>query len=429
MNDREQRGLAIAALCKLSKKDGAWVVPSQSGNGKYTVIHDPSGPRCTCPDFETRGGKCKHIYAVEYTIEREVHPDGSETLTRSVTLTQKVTTYPQNWPAYNRAQSIEKDRFQELLADLCAGLPEPERAWTGREPHTVANSVFAMVFKVYSTLSARRFDSDLREAHRRGHLTRPVPAMKIFQFFENPALTPVLKQLVAVSALPLRCVETDFAIDSTGFSTNKFERWFDIKYGVTREYHVWVKAHLASGVKTNVVTAVRILDKDAADSPQFVPLVQDTAGGFTIGEVSADKAYLSLENFEEVANCGGTAFIAFKENTTGGIGGLFERMFRYFQFRRDDFLQHYHKRSNVESTISAIKRKFGDSVRSRNDEAMVNEVLCKIIAHNLCCLIQEEEELGIIPVFWSDEVPQAVAPPAPVIDVLPEDLFAELAFV
>ncbi len=34
---------------------------------------------------------------------------------------------------------------------------------------------------------------------------------------------------------------------------------------------------------------------------------------------------------------------------------------------------------------------------------MVNEVLCKIICHNLTCLIQEQETLGIVPVFWKDE--------------------------
>lgn len=67
-----------------------------------------------------------------------------------------------------------------------------------------------------------------------------------------------------------------------------------------------------------------------------------------------------------------------------------------------DFLKHYHKRSNVESTFSAVKRKFGDSVKSKSDVAMVNEVLCKFLAHNLCCLIQEQHELGIEPVFWTE---------------------------
>ena len=76
---------------------------------------------------------------------------------------------------------------------------------------------------------------------------------------------------------------------------------------------------------------------------------------------------------------------------------------RAFQFQRDEYLTHYHKRSNVESTFSAIKRKFGDSVMGRTDTAMVNEVLCKILCHNLTCLIQEEETLGIVPIFWKDE--------------------------
>ncbi len=74
-------------------------------------------------------------------------------------------------------------------------------------------------------------------------------------------------------------------------------------------------------------------------------------------------------------------------------------MYHYWQFNRDEFLQHYHKRSNVESTFSMIKAKFGDAVRSKTDTAMVNEVLCKIVCHNICCLIQETHELGIDPQF------------------------------
>jgi hypothetical protein len=81
---------------------------------------------------------------------------------------------------------------------------------------------------------------------------------------EDETFTPILKRLVHASSLPLRAVETDFAIDSSGFSSNKFERWFDEKYGTTRSKCVWVKVHIACGMKTNIVTAVRILDKDAA---------------------------------------------------------------------------------------------------------------------------------------------------------------------
>jgi len=47
-----------------------------------------------------------------------------------------------------------------------------------------------------------------------------------------------------------------------------------------------------------------------------------------------------------------------------------------------------------------VKRKFGDSLRSKADVAMVNQTLCKILCHNLVVLIHEMCELGIDPVFW-----------------------------
>ena len=68
----------------------------------------------------------------------------------------------------------------------------------------------------------------------------------------------------------------------------------------------------------------------------------------------------------------------------------------------DTTLEHYHKRSNVESTFSMIKRKFGDSLRSKTDVAMVNEALAKVLCHNIVVLIHEMYELGIDPIFWAE---------------------------
>ena len=65
----------------------------------------------------------------------------------------------------------------------------------------------------------------------------------------------------------------------------------------------------------------------------------------------------------------------------------------------EEFIEHYHKRSNAEATIHMIKSKFGDSVRSKTWTAQINEVLCKIICHNICVVIQEMHELEINPEF------------------------------
>jgi hypothetical protein len=125
LDPRQMRGMEIAATAKIVQKGRAWIVPSQSGNGRYTVNPDDESPHCTCPDHETRGVKCKHIFAVEYAIRREDLSDGTTTVTETVTVRETVQkTYPQDWRAYNAAQTHEKEFFLELLRDLCSGVTE-----------------------------------------------------------------------------------------------------------------------------------------------------------------------------------------------------------------------------------------------------------------------------------------------------------------
>lgn len=163
-NARQRRGLEIAARSRIEhSSEGARFVHAQSKPGRYTVIMSGArGARCTCPDYETRGLDCTHVYAVRYVMEREQGANGATTVTRSVSVTETVKrTYPQNWPAYNAAQTNERDKFLVLLRDLCRGLPEPPQT-CGRPRLSVADAVFSATFKVYSTLSARPRSSPSR---------------------------------------------------------------------------------------------------------------------------------------------------------------------------------------------------------------------------------------------------------------------------
>jgi transposase len=399
---REQRGIVLAATKQIHQHGDCWIVPSQSGKGVYAVRHlAQTNPECSCPDYEARRQTCKHIYAAIFVSRREHNADGSTTVTETIALTRQQTTYPQAWPAYNAAQTNEKDRFQTLLADLCRGVAEPQEKKPGRPKLPLADAIFSTVFKVYSTVSGRRFISDLREAQERGYILKTPHYNSIFNYLENPEMTPILRSLIVESSKPLSAVETSFAADSSGFSTSRFTRWFDIKYGKERVKQDWVKCHIMCGTKTNIITAIDIQQMYTHDTLAFAPMVETTAKTFTVSEVSADKAYGSLSNTDAVTKAGGVPFIAFKGSATGKAGGTFEQMFHYFMFRKEEFLQHYHKRSNVESTFSMMKRKFGDALRSKTDTAMVNETLCKVLCHNLVVLIHETYELGIDPVFWN----------------------------
>ena len=392
---RKQRGMEIAALMPIQRKGAVWLVPSRSTGHKYTVSADASAPHCTCPDHENTGGRCKHIHAVEYVIERERHEDGSETVTERLTVETTRKTYPQDWTAYNAAQTSEKHEFQSLLFDLCQTVPSPPQTM-GRPRLPMSDAVFTTTFKVYSTFSGRRFMSDLRDAHERGYISRVPHFNSIFNQLKQPEMGSILTGLVQMSARPLAVLEDKFACDSTGFTTNRFVPWFDKKYRAwNRREHDWVKVHLMCGVRTNVVTAVTIKERDASDTKQLPELLATTAQNFDVREVSADKGYSSVYNHIVIGQHGATPLIAFKNNANGARGGAFGRAFHYYSLHREEFLQRYHRRSNVESTMSMIKAKFRDDVRSRTDTAMTNEVLCKVLAHNICCLIQSTREFGV----------------------------------
>jgi transposase len=406
LTPRQIKALEIADRFRIVESNGKWLVPSQSGKGKYAVELAPHAANCTCPDHEVHRGECKHILAVKYMIQGEVHADGTTTVTETFEITKK-TTYPQQWSAYNAAQIEEKDRFQVLLADLCSQYVAPPQTGRGERRLPLSDALFSSIFKVYSTVSARRFSSDLREAKERGFISHAPHFNSVLNYLEKPEVRPVLTEMIELSALPLKAVETDFACDSSGFGVSRFFRWYDHKYGVVKDRRDWVKVHVMCGTKTNIITAVEIRGRDQGDSTMLPPLLKTTADNFAVANVSADKGYLSYANAKAIADAGATPYIAFKKNSgpgdfrKEGVANTkaWTDMYYAFMFHRDAWLSSYHRRSNVETVFSSVKRKFGDNLRSKTDVAMVNEALAKCLCHNLVTLIHEAHELGIEPMF------------------------------
>ena len=159
------------------------------------------------------------------------------------------------------------------------------------------------------------------------------------------------------------------------------------------------------GVKTNICTAVKITEGQDNDSPQLAELVRKTAENFNISEQSGDKAYSSRENLKLIEEIGGTPFIPFKKNVTGKRGtlGIWGRMYHYFMYKHEEFLEHYHKRSNSETFFHMVKTKFGDDLKSKLKTAQICELLCKILANNITIVIQEINELGVKAEFRLEE--------------------------
>lgn len=403
---REEKGRLIAASGRIVRAGDLYVVPSQTDSKTYAVnLEAEEAPTCSCPDYELNGAKCKHLHAVEwFIIQQSITVEEMRGATVETTLTKAVrVTYKQAWPAYNAAQTTEQDHVESLLRDLCGGIvdPAPVSAKGGRPRFPLGDAIFGCVQKVYSGMSGRRAQSDLRASEKRGNVDKRASYNLIFKTMESPAITPILRSMVTESGKPLAAVERDFAIDSTGFGTCTFQRWYDVKHGREAKKQRYLKLHISSGVKTNVVAAAVVTDADANDSPEFKPLASETAQTFTIDEMSGDKAYLSIANLEAIEALGAKVFVPFKFNSQpDGNGETWHRLYHYFAMNRAEFLACYHKRSNVESTMWMLKSKFGPSLRSKSETAQVNELYCKVICHNLACLVSAFHELKIDPKFY-----------------------------
>ena len=391
---RKVKGLEIAKTSRISKVGNNWHVPSQSGSGFYIVQSNGFGATCTCPDYELRKCKCKHVFAVEFVVTKEVDNEGNVTITQTIRKT-----YSQNWSEYDKASINQKTLFMKLLKDITGNLNQEYKF--GRPTLPLSDMVYSSVMKVFTTFSLRRFMSDMQIAKEKGYVNVTPCYASVGHFMQKKEITPLLVKMVTLTSLPLRTIEKDFAIDSTGFGTSIFQRWYSFKHGKEISSRRWVKCHFITGVKTNIIPSVKITSEFDNDSPELRELVKTTSENFEMEEVSADKAYLSRDNMNLIEEAGATPFIPFKSNSTAKpkSSAIWKKMFYLFQLNNERFLEHYHKRSNAEASVMMVKTKFGGSVRSKTWTAQINEVLCKVICHNICVVIQEMHELGINPNF------------------------------
>jgi len=297
------------------------------------------------------------------------------------------------WHNYNESQTKEKALFVNILNDICDLIEEKPHESVGRKPARTRDVIFALVLKQYLNTSSRRVQSDLKLFKETEFISSDIPFNTLLDHFERRELKAVLRELIEISALPLKQIELDFAIDSTGFGTSRYKTFFNMKHMGEGKWRQYRKCHAVCGVKTNIITSVDITEGYVNDQTQFIPLANDTARNFEIRDFCADKGYLAGKHFALIKELGGQAYIPFKKNTSGKSAetdrSYFKSAFRFFKQNREQYLEHYHKRSNIESTFSMIKRRFGNNVKCKKEISQDNEILGKILAHNICVLVQE----------------------------------------
>lgn len=402
---------------------GGWITPSQSDPTIwYRIAIDDDGSHCNCQDHETRAVPCKHIYGLQFHLMKlEQAKSCPASITSQPTITKfdiqpEPSLYiPSNahvelpsapgsqthWQTYNKFQRNEKGLFKLLLASLCSGIPEPPAQTTGRPSIPIADLAFGIVDRAYAKLSARRFNYDIRQSAADDIISKPFSYNKLLDFLYSEDTTTLLRALIVESSMPMKDIERTFAPDSSGFATKSYIRWFDEKWGKEQTIAAWVKTHIITGVWSHIVTAANASREQNGDITEFPALLDTTMCTFTVDDVVADGGYMSEDNLERLESLGIESYIPFARNAKfHKDNSVWDRHLAFFLLHSDQFYDHYHRRSQVETTFSMIKAKFDAYVLGRTPTSQVNCVLAKIVAHNLCVIARAIYESGLAPTFW-----------------------------
>ncbi len=315
-------------------------------------------------------------------------------------------TYAQDWPTYQKACGQEKLMFLRILKDAVDNMMiEENYQGNGRPAAYHGDIVKSLCIKSYHNYSSWRLQSELKIARAMGIIDSVYSRSTLAGYMQNPKITKMLDRLYKIIAEPLSTVEVYFAADATGIS-NKYGnmRWMNIRHTKREHKHrrEYSKLHIISGCKTNIIASAKITKGSASENPLFKSLLDDTAKIFSVKEISADAGYLSKKNAKAAAMLGATPFIMVKNKIkvpSRGRPSAWGAMLQLWKNHQMYFAERYHKRSNVEATFGALKRKFGDFCRCKKPESQENEILARIVCFNTSVLAEALLSYDLKPTF------------------------------
>jgi len=311
--------------------------------------------------------------------------------------------YPRNFPVIYAAAKDEKLMFFSIIRDVVNYLQIPEKYYgNGRPTANVSDIIKNLCIQTYCRSTHWRVNSELVIAQDRGVVDNIYKKTALCKYMNQEELTLWLHKVYQTIAAGLGTLEVSASADASGMSVQYGRRrWVEVRdqHQLHKDYK---KLHIISGAKTNMVYAVHVTDGRKHESPILKRLIKDIKGKFSFREFSADSGYLSRKNVDLIASNGMEPYIMPKKNTRSlnkGSSGAWGKMIWFALTNPDLFKFFYHKRSNVEATFGMIKKRFGYEVRSKSLVGQTNEILTKIICHNIVVLSRALLEFSLNPEF------------------------------
>lgn len=379
-------------------RDDLFKVRSQRSGGSYLVERKAGLWFCDCADASPLR-PCVHVLTVFLRLGILDHPD------EEPEEAPKPAKDDFDWAAYNKAEDALPRILPRLAWRLFDMLPQPPpRYGPGRPSVPQTDSLLCALLWATNQKNMRREQETRDRLYSDGLLTRHVAGNDVSKTLVDAKTTPLLKEALLRSREPFAAVDPDaspftlsvigdtFAVDSTGFTPSRRGHYNHEKHGPDKPIP-WLKAHLMISTKAHLVTAATITASTGAgtgDTSQFAPLLTQTSEAFPVGVVVGDGAYANRKNVALVRDLDAQPLFPPRDDAITQQRGSpgWGDMVAFFRMNRPQFDAIYHRRSLVESVNSAIKRRFGETLRSRTETSRRNELLCKLVAYNLVVLVQ-----------------------------------------
>lgn len=182
------------------------------------------------------------------------------------------------------------------------------------------------------------------------------------------------------------------AVDSTGLECTAASGYFVRRRQrvsmpwKTVVYHRYPKLGVVCDTSCHFILSIRVGRGPRPDVDELVPLLTDAVRSMLIDCLAADAGYDSEGNHRFARErCGVRTLIPAKHGrpTDKPARGRYRRL---MQTRFDE--KKYHRRAQVETVISMIKRRQGNHARGRTYQAQCRDLRLMALAHNVMILLR-----------------------------------------
>ncbi len=308
--------------------------------------------------------------------------------------------YRLNPKVESQVNKVLLTKVTQLLLTIAFMLPFREHKQRGCKPHDYRVILTLCILRILFRKTYADYEIEMRTDERICRILglQILPGKSTIQRGMKLMSMKLLYKINLLMLAGFIKSKIDLMIDSSGIRIVGRSIWFCLRIKKEISKRDCDKTHLAVSSQFMFIMNWKITCYKKNDCPFFKKLL---APFNLLGNVTADKGYLSRDNFQLVADRRGRAFIPFKKNSTAKAKSspAWKAAFYFWKTLNGIYMLIYHQRSKIEAVFSALKKRYGDNLYCRKAGMRRKEMAMRFIAYNLklmiCYLYAKENNLPL----------------------------------